>query len=599
MPFDALVGRPMTIQLRGGQGPGRFFSGICSRFSQGARGPALTAYRAEVVPWLWLLTRKAGSRIFHEQSVPEIAQQVALGGDVTFELQSPHEARDYCVQYRETDFNFVSRLMEEEGIWFFFRHTSAGHRLVVADSSASHPNLGTAAFRTGGGREPRVFEWTKTQELRSGKVTLRDHAFELPHDDLEATSPIPASVQVGGVRHQLLLPANQGLETYDFPGGYAERFDGVAPGGGDQPGELAKILPVGQRTAGFRAQEEAVASVGVTGASLYRNFTAGHGFALRGHFNGDGRYVLTSVTHRARVIGDVRTAGPNDLDYGNTFTCIPEALQFRPPRATPKPVVEGTQTAYVVGPPRPGDLHGQVRPGEGAVPLGPPGQVIELGSGRRTPCGPRNRLPHGPPDRPGGHRRLPRGGSRPADHRRKPLQPRAAAPVSERTTRRSALKRGLAALGGLVGVGAGAQAGSAAAGTDGATALVLYGRAWRSYSRDRQPGELPRAGDRLTFQGELFDRPGGAAVGELYAAAFTLHGPGAAAGAAERLELHTFVLAGGTIVGTGAAGGESGVFAVLGGTGRYAGARGSYVARQGHHELGGDGTAEFVFSLLR
>jgi hypothetical protein len=159
--------------------------------------------------------------------------------------------------------------------------------------------------------------------------------------------------------------------------------------------------------------------------------------------------------------------------------------------------------------------------------------------------------------------------------------------VSE-TTRRGILSRALAILGGLGVAGAGELAlrGGAGGGT-----LVLYGRNWRGYD-----GRLPREGDRVSVRGDLLDHADGEAVGEFFATAFSLGGASHPA-QAERLELHTFKLRDGSIFGTGTAGPLDGTFAVTGGTGRYAGAQGTYVARQGHHELGGDGAAEFVFEL--
>ena len=154
-------------------------------------------------------------------------------------------------------------------------------------------------------------------------------------------------------------------------------------------------------------------------------------------------------------------------------------------------------------------------------------------------------------------------------------------------TRRSALGRGLLFLGGLVGVGAA----TAAAGPDRGT-LVLYARGVDDGARG-----LPQRGDRLTVRAELLDRPDGDPIGELHGAGFALHGPGSQTDDAERLELHTFRLQDGTIVGSGTSGRLDGEFAILGGTGRYAGARGTYVARHNRRELGGDGTAEFHLTL--
>jgi hypothetical protein len=160
------------------------------------------------------------------------------------------------------------------------------------------------------------------------------------------------------------------------------------------------------------------------------------------------------------------------------------------------------------------------------------------------------------------------------------------------TTRRSALGRGLLFLGGLVGVGA-AKAGAA----PGRRSLVLYARNVDGVSQGHRASEVPHRGDRLTVRGELLDRPDGDPVGELHGAAFALRGPDASASDAARLELHTFALRDGRIIGSGTAGLLDGEFAILGGTGRYAGARGTYVARHSRRELGGDGTAEFRLTL--
>jgi type VI secretion system secreted protein VgrG len=352
IPFDQLVGQAFTVTLALPGRQDRHFSGICSRLGEGHRGDSTTMYEAEVVPAFWLLTRRLQSRIFQNKSVPDVLRDVLGDLDVTFALLGDYEARDYCVQYRESDFDFASRVMEEEGIFYFFSHDPDGHRMIIGDSPQSHPALPdqtTIPFnrtpaRTAGSLW--VSDWLKTQELRSGKVTLRDHHFQLPQQSLEVEATIQESAQAGQVTHELRLAGNEQLEVYDYPGEYAQRFDGVDPGGGDRPGELAKILPDGRRTAGIRMQEEAAGSLGIEGASTASNFVGGFRFALDGHFDGNGPYVLTSVSHTVTVPDpDTR-----HVSYSNRFTCIPLALPFRPPRTTPKAVVRGLQTAYVVGP---------------------------------------------------------------------------------------------------------------------------------------------------------------------------------------------------------------------------------------------------------
>ena len=155
----------------------------------------------------------------------------------------------------------------------------------------------------------------------------------------------------------------------------------------------------------------------------------------------------------------------------------------------------------------------------------------------------------------------------------------------KKTTRSGILGRALVLLGGLGAAGAGKLA------LDRSNSLVLYGSNWRGYD-----GQLPREGEHHTVRGDLHTVPTGAPIGEFFAAAIAF-GDASHPALAERQETHTFKLHDGSIFGTGTAGGVDGSFAVLGGTGRYAGAQGTYVARQGHAELGGDGTAEFVFDL--
>jgi type VI secretion system secreted protein VgrG len=361
--FDKLLGQKLTIEVALPGSKKRHLNGICNRFGQGERvvvgekGELLTMYRAEIVPKLWLLTRKAQSRIFQHLSVPDILKKVFQGLEVKYELQGVFHPRDFCVQYRETDFNFASRLMEEEGIYYFFKHSDGNHEMVVANSPGSHPDLPAKSnliFETveGGLRpEDRVHEWQKIQELRSGKVTLWDHSFELPHKHLEAEKTIQDSVAAGKVTHKLKVGGNDKLEIYDWPGEYAQRFDGINKGGGEQPAELQKIFEDNQRTVGIRMQEEAAPSVVIQGASACPQIVSGHKFTLERHFNADGPYLVTASSVDASGSGEYRSGHTGDYEYRNTFTCIPFAIPFRPPRTTPKPVVQGTQSAVVVGPP--------------------------------------------------------------------------------------------------------------------------------------------------------------------------------------------------------------------------------------------------------
>jgi type VI secretion system secreted protein VgrG len=354
--FDQLLGQNLVIRLTLMDGKERFFSGICSRFGQGRRDEAFTLYRMEVVPQFWLLTRRSQSRIFQHMSVPDILKKVLTGLDVAFELQGSFQPRDYCSQYRESDFAFASRLMEEEGIYYFFKHSADGHKMVVANTPHSHPDVPEQSeiiydeVKGGTREEMRIYDWEKVQELRAGKCTLWDHCFELPHKHLEASKTILDSVQVGQVTHKLKVGNNDKLEIYDYPGAYAQRFDGVDKGGGDNPADLQKIFDDNKRTVEIRMQQEALPSLQIRGGSNCRQLVAGHKFTLERHFNSDGQYVLTSVEHTASLSLDYRSGEGEEFVYENKFTCIPVALPFRPPLVTKKPVVDGPQTAVVVGP---------------------------------------------------------------------------------------------------------------------------------------------------------------------------------------------------------------------------------------------------------
>lgn len=357
LDFSKLLGKKVsvTIELDDEGTKTRFFSGVCRRVREVGEKNLFGVYSLEVVPQFWMLTRKTQSRTFQHLSVPDILKKVLAGLNVTYEIQGTFEPRDYCSQYRESDFGFASRLMEEEGIFYFFRHAGGGETMVVANTPQSHadvPHENAIRFQPieGGMRDQRCIDlWEKSQELRSGKVTLWDHCFELPHKHVEADKVIQDSVALGDVTHKLKVGGNDALELYDYPGGYAQRFDGIDKAGGEQPSKLQKIFDDNKRTAEIRMQEEAVAGISISGGSACRQLVPGHKFTLSEHANANGAYVLTSVTHRAELPGHYISGEGSGFHYQNLFTCIPLALPFRPARTTPRPSIQGTQTAVVVG----------------------------------------------------------------------------------------------------------------------------------------------------------------------------------------------------------------------------------------------------------
>lgn len=364
--FEKLLGQKITVALKLPNEKQRYFSGICKRVSQRGRseGDAFTSFTMEIVPQFWLLTKRKQSRIFQHLPVyPDILKAVLAGLDIDFEVQGTFHPRDYCVQYRESDFNFASRLMEEEGIYYFFKHTADGHKMIVANTPDSHPKFDEDSEKTliyeeafGGFRdEYRILAWEKIQELRSGKYTLWDHCFELPHKHLEGQVDILESLQVGNIDHKLQVGDNDKLEIYDYPGAYAQRFDGVDKGGADQSSDLSNIHPEdSDRTTKIRMQAETVPGLVIRGSSNCRHLVSGYQFTLDRHFDADGDYVLTELQHSARLTStDYRSGEEGEFAYENHFACIPFNihLPFRPQQIAVKPTVKGTQTAVVVGPP--------------------------------------------------------------------------------------------------------------------------------------------------------------------------------------------------------------------------------------------------------
>jgi type VI secretion system secreted protein VgrG len=332
--FDQIVGQNATIGIKLDEaGSFRYINGFVSRFSQLPVEGHLARYEAVVVPWLWFLTRTSDCRIYQDKSVPEIIEDVfnRFGfSDFENQLQGSYGPRKYCVQYRETAANFVMRLMEEEGIFFFFRHENGRHILVMGDRPSVHrpcPNQARARYEhsLGRGADPGqdvVHQWRHEQELRPGKYGLNDFNFETPYTSL--LSNVESKIDQGG---------NKRYEVYDYPGEYLKRDRG-------------------DTLVGVRMEEEEAPHIVNTGGGDCRAFATGFRFELTEHDRRDqnGQYVLTSISHSAHSGSFIGGGGGEGATYSNTFTCIPFDVPFRPPRSTPKPLVEGCQTALVVGP---------------------------------------------------------------------------------------------------------------------------------------------------------------------------------------------------------------------------------------------------------
>ena len=347
----SLLGQPVSIKINIRDNTARHFNGVVSHWRQGNRDTRFTYYQAIVVPKVWLLTQKYQSRIFQRQTVPQILKKVFAGFSVKQELVGTFNRREYCVQYNETDFEFASRLMEEEGIYYFFEHSASDHQMILANTPQSHRAAPTksrfpfeADLTRTDGVVSSIATWETAYQLQTGKVSVWDHNFELPHRKLEADQP--SLYPVGG---------NAAL-VYQYTGDYAKRYTGITPSAGDQSGELQHIFEDNRNQAEIQMQALDAKYNVAHGTSNCCPLTAGHKFDIYNHAikEIDGKYLLTQVTHFAVQTPDL-SSEERDVEgaYQNNFSCIPlksGSTPFRPVRKTPKSRIAGSQTAVVVGP---------------------------------------------------------------------------------------------------------------------------------------------------------------------------------------------------------------------------------------------------------
>jgi type VI secretion system secreted protein VgrG len=331
--FDQVIGRNATLRLDIGQNDKRYFHGLINRLVQVANEGGYAHYRATIVPKLWILTRTSDCRIFQAKTVPEIVQQIFKDyglDDYKLKLSSVYRKWEYCVQYRETAFNFVSRLMEQEGIYYYFEHEDGKHTIILADSINAHKpvtNYADVPFyeleKGASGREA-VTSWVVEKEVQPVTCALNDFDFKKPKTSLLASSKIPR--QYGEAKH----------EIYDYPGEYVENNEGDS---------LADV-----RINELQTQYETL-----HGQTTARGLATGATFKLKNHPRKDQNreYLITSLNLEADA-GEFATtggaAGQAGEFFGCNFTAIQKSQQFRPARLTPKPIVQGPQTAIVVGP---------------------------------------------------------------------------------------------------------------------------------------------------------------------------------------------------------------------------------------------------------
>jgi type VI secretion system secreted protein VgrG len=329
--FSDIVGQNVTLRLNLPGDKIRYFNGYVSRFSQVGQENGSTRYDATVVPWLWFLTQTSDCRIFQEMAVPDIIKEVFRDhGFTDFDdaLSGNYRTWEYCVQYRETDFNFVSRLMEQEGIYYYFKHEDGKHFMVLADSASAHepyPGYETIPYYppTQQSREQEyVYDWDIEHEVQPVVFTHTDFNFKNPGSDLMAS------------RKSDRQDKGPDFEIFDYPGEYTN-------------------LDEGETYARARIEEIRAEYETLHGETTARGISAGFCFNLTNHPRQDQQrnYLLKSVSLSAATSG-YYSGETEGEEFNCSFTAMDAAQTYRHPRTTPKSSIPGPQTAMVVGPSR-------------------------------------------------------------------------------------------------------------------------------------------------------------------------------------------------------------------------------------------------------
>ncbi len=315
--FANMIGQNMAVSIAQANGEIKYINGVVTRFQQGDNDGNYSTYFAEIRPWLWQLSLTTDSKIFQEQTALEIIEAVfeEFGfKDFKDKTKVKPAKREYCVQYQETALDFVTRLMEDEGIWYFFEHTEKKHTLVLSNDADIHkdcPGFKGARYaedETVSKDENLVEAITLEEQLVPNQYAAKDYNFETPETDL-----------LTSVDAKPKKPSN--FRIYDYPGDFSKTDDGE------------KIVK-------RRIEAHEVTSKVLHGRGYCRAFTSGFKFELTGHDRPDinGKYVLRSLFIHA-----------NQKRYTNSFVAFPAANTFRPLRLVKRPRIYGTQTALVVG----------------------------------------------------------------------------------------------------------------------------------------------------------------------------------------------------------------------------------------------------------
>ena len=338
---EDLLGQPASVSVVLPEGDKRHFHGlVCAMGTEGSLDD-MFAYRMVLRPWLWLLTRRTDTRVFQDMTVQDILKKVfePFSPDYDFQITGTLPKFEYCVQYRETDFNFVSRLMEQEGIYYYFSHQADKHTMVIVNSSSAHkpnPVQDSFEYRVAADEqhdfEP-ITQWRAHKEIQTGQVVLRDFDFTAPKVFPEAKAKAPRK------------DASVKLEVYDYPGVFSKSADG-------------------DRYSQLRMEELQARFSRVDGGGAVRGLACGHRFTLTGHPRVDQNHAYLLMSTQVELTHSGYESGVAKTSCKCSFTAIEGTEIFRPRRLTPKPAVAGLHTAMVVGPSGQEiytDVHGRVK----------------------------------------------------------------------------------------------------------------------------------------------------------------------------------------------------------------------------------------------
>lgn len=332
---EQLLGTSATVKLLLTNGQHRFINGWITAVELGGAIGRFDIYRLEMRPWLYHLTLGADCRIFQDMTAVDIIKKVFGDyGNAQFEVKvtGAQRTRQYCVQYRESDFDFVSRLMEEEGIFYYFKHENGKHTMLLCKGSTGPvplvvPKLAWSVVQTGGQlREDIIRQWRLTQQVGSLKFTHDDYDHEAPSTKLEKSTSRTAKYSSPG-----------DLEVYDWPGKYAF------------PGDAAKNATEGQGGARLEVDRYETAHIVATAETPCRSVGAGMTFGFTDHPD-KADYLITAVNFTFDRGDHEATEQSMGTGFSAHLRLVPKAVPYASPAFTPRAIVRGPQTAVVVGP---------------------------------------------------------------------------------------------------------------------------------------------------------------------------------------------------------------------------------------------------------